>query len=208
MKKRILLTTLIACAFFTVLAVTLVVCESDAVKIRESVLRFHVIANSDSSIDQQNKLAVRDGIADLCSSLFKDSENKSQSMEIAKSSLKKIEAEAQKILVSRGDNSTVTASVRQRFFPTRHYEGVSLPAGVYDTLDIEIGSASGKNFWCVMFPDICLGTSTKIENTQKMSEVLSGDSLKLVTENSTPAVKLKFKIVELWQNAKHFLKKK
>ncbi len=204
MKKRILLTTLIACTFFVCLAVVLSVCEADAVKIRQSVFRFHVIANSNSTADQQNKLAVRDGIADLCSQLFKNSNTKAQSMEIAKNSLKKIEAEAKKILVSRGDNSTVTATVKQRFFPTRHYEGVSLPAGVYDTLDIEIGNAEGKNFWCVLFPDICLGASTKTENTHKMTEVLSGDSLKLATDDNEPSIKFKFKIIEIFESAKNF----
>ncbi len=204
MKKRILLTVSIACTFFICLAVILSVCENDAVKIRESVFRFHVIANSDSEFDQQNKLAVRDGIADLCSLLFESSKTKAQSMEIAHNSLEKIEAEAKKILVSRGCNSTVTATVKRRFFPTRHYEGVSLPAGVYDTLDIQIGNANGKNFWCVMFPDICLGTSTKTQNTQKMSSVLSGDSLKMATDSNAPTIKFKFKIVEIFESAKHF----
>lgn len=206
MKKRFLLTTVIAVAFFICLGVTVSVCEADAAKIRDGVLRFHVIANSDSDADQQNKLAVRDGIADLCSQLFKESDNKAESMEIAKNSLEKIEEEAQKILVSRGADGTVSATVRQRFFPTRHYEGVSLPAGVYDTLDIKIGKAEGKNFWCVMFPDICLGSSTKTENTQKMSEVLSGGSLKMTTQSDEPTVKFKFRIVEIFESAKRFLK--
>lgn len=204
MKKRLLLTSLTACTFFVCLAVILSVCENDASKIRESVFRFHVIANSDSDTDQGNKLAVRDGIAELCSQLFENSKNKAQSMEIAENSLEKIEAEAQKILISRGDNSSVTATVKKRFFPTRQYEGVSLPAGVYDTLDIELGKAEGKNFWCVMFPDICLGSSTKAENTQKMSGVLSGDSLKMATDSDEPTVKFKFKIVEIFESAKHF----
>lgn len=204
MKKRILLTVSIACTFFISLAVMLWVCEADAVKIRESVFRFHVIANSDSEADQSSKFAVRDGIASLCSQLFEDSKTKAQSMEIAKNSLEIIEQKAEEILASRGDDSTVTATVRQRFFPTRHYEGVSLPAGVYDTLDIKIGAASGKNFWCVMFPDICLSASTKTENAEKMSEVLSGDSLKMTTDSGEPTVKFKFKIVEFFENAKHF----
>jgi len=198
MKKRILLTLTAAALFFICLFVSV---EKDAQTVRDSVFRFHVIANSDSAADQSNKLAVRDGISELCSSLFSKCDSKEQSMAVADSSLEKIEAKATEVLRLRGDDSTVCAAVTKRWFPTRCYDGVTLPAGVYDTLDIKIGKAEGQNFWCVMFPDICLNASTAAANKQKMSSVLSGGSLRLTTGN----VKFKFKIVEIFQKAKRKL---
>ncbi len=207
MKKRILASLGCMCAFFVCIFTLCIMFDAQVDEIRQSVFRFHVIANSDSDIDQQNKLAVRDGIASLCSELFENCDNKQQSMQKAKNSLDKIESEAMRILRLRGDGSSVRATVKKRFFPTRSYEGVTLPAGVYDTLDIQIGNASGKNFWCVMFPDICLGASTARSNKDKMSSVLSDDNLELVTENSD-TVKFKFRIVEIIQNTKRFFSKK
>lgn len=198
MKKRILFSLALAGAFFTCLAVMCTMLENDAKTVRDSVFRFHVIANSDSDADQKNKLAVRDEIAQLCSDMFSDCADKQQSMQTAKNSIAEIEAKAEEVLRLRGDNSTVEATVTKRCFPTREYEGVTLPAGVYDTLDIRIGAAEGKNFWCVMFPDICLNASTPADNKQKMSTVLSGTSLSLTTQN----VKFKFKIIEIMQKIK------
>ncbi len=207
MKKRIFVTLLCALCFFGALTVFAITTSAQTTEIRDSVFRFHVIANSDSDADQKNKLAVRDGIATLCSELFSQCQNKMQSMEIANASLEKIEKCATQILRERGDKSEVKASVTKRFFPTRHYDGVSLPAGVYDTLDIKIGNALGKNFWCVMFPDICLGASTDADNKQKMSTVLSQGSLDFVTDQKSPSVKLKFKSVELFYSIKRFVSK-
>ena len=108
--------------------------------------------------------------------------------------------------MQRGSVDNVNVTVRKRYFPTRHYNEISLPAGVYDTIDVEIGSAEGKNFWCVMFPDICVGACSK-NNKQKMADVLDGQALSIVTED-TPSVRFKFKFIEMFEGIKHiFLKK-
>ncbi len=207
MKKRILAAFGCMSAFFACIFTMCILLDAEVGEIRESVFRFHVIADSNSDADQSNKLAVRDGIAEYCSDLFKNCADKQQSMQTAQNSLVKIESIATDILRSRGDDSTVEAVVTKRYFPTRSYEGVTLPAGVYDTLDVKIGSASGRNFWCVMFPDICLGASTADSNKQKMSSVLSDGNLQMVTDD-TNTVKFKFKIVEIIENTKRFLVKK
>lgn len=200
MKKRILVTLSLASAFFISVVVMCAVFEKDAQTVRDSVFRFHVIANSDSRTDQNNKLAVRDEIAKFCSGLFKNCSNKKQSMQTAENSIEKIESIATYVLRERGDDSAVEATVTKRYFPTRTYDGVTLPAGVYDTLDIRIGKSEGRNFWCVMFPDICLGASTAKENKKKMSGVLSGGSLNMVTNSENPTVKFKFRVVEIVQS--------
>lgn len=201
MKKRIYTAIGIFVLFFALLGLLCLWAEVPASQVRSSVLRFHVVANSDSDTDQQNKFAVRDGIANLCAKLFENSQNKQDSMDKAIQNKALIESAAEEILRQRGSADTVKVAVRKRFFPTRHYEGVSLPAGVYDTIDVQIGKAQGKNFWCVMFPAICLGTSS--ENNKEMIEnTLPSDAAELVTKD-TPKVKFKFKLVEILQNFKN-----
>ena len=205
MKRKLICALSLFALFFGCLAVMLVISESEAQQIRDGVLRLHIVANSDSDYDQQNKMAVRDGIAELCSELFYNSDSKAQAMASAESNGDVIVGKAQEILQSRGCDDSVSVTVRQRFFPTRTYEGVSLPAGVYDTVDVEIGSASGQNFWCVMFPDICVGASNAEGNKDKMSDVLTGGALEMTTDTDSATVKFKFAIVELLENLKHLL---
>lgn len=204
MKRKVMCALSLFAVFFGFLTVMLIISEREAGQIRDGVLRLHIVANSDSESDQQNKMSVRDGIAQLCSQLFYSSDSKAQAMESARQNGDVIVAKAEEILKSRGSDDSVRVTVRQRFFPTRTYEGVSLPAGVYDTVDVEIGSAAGKNFWCVMFPDICVGASDADGNKEKMSDVLTGGALEMTTDTEETSVKFRFAIVEIFENIKHF----
>lgn len=204
--KRYIYAFLILILFFVFLAVFVMLAESDAKDIRENVLRFHIVANSDSETDQRNKMSVRDGIAELCSGLFYSADSKADAIQSVTENADVIEQQALSILKNAGSNENVSVCVRKRFFPTRYYDGVSLPAGVYDTVDITIGKGEGKNFWCVMFPDICVGASTDKSNESKMSEILEGDSLAMATNPDTPTVKLKFKTVEIIENIFNFFR--
>ena len=205
MKKRKLAAVALFLIFMLALAVIGISLDKQTSEIKEEVLRFHIVANSDSEKDQSDKYAVRDGIAKLCSKLFAHSESKEESMQIAVWNKDVIEQSARNVLLSRGCEDNVSVTLQKRFFPTRHYEGVSLPAGVYDTIDVQIGKAEGKNFWCVMFPDICIGASCK-DNKQKMSDVLSDGALELVTED-TPTIQFKFKIIEILEHIRNKFKK-
>ena len=201
MKKRIIPGLIVFLLFFSFLTVMTMIAEKSAKEVRDGVVRFHIVANSDSDSDQQNKYALRDGIAVLCNSLFENSKSKEQSLKIARDNKEIIEQKAKEILQQKDCNDNVYISVTKRFFPTRHYEGVSLPAGVYDTIDVKIGKAEGQNFWCVMFPGICIGGSSK-QNKEKMQSVLSKDGYELVTQK-TPEIKFKFKLIELFQMVKN-----
>lgn len=205
MKKGILYAGGILAAFFTVLAFLTLISEHQAKDIRDSVLRFHIVANSDSSGDQHNKMCVRDGIAELCSQLFENVPDKASAMQSAVQNSDMLSAKAEDILRTQGCGDSVSVTVGKRFFPTRTYDGISLPAGIYDTVDVSIGAAKGHNFWCVMFPDICVGASSKQTNSDKMSDVLSDGALEMVTETSKPTVKLRFKLVEIYENIRHYI---
>lgn len=206
MKRNYLYAILLFVIFFTLIGVAVIVCESDAREIRNGVLRFHIVANSNSAYDQQNKMSVRDGIAELCSELFYTADSKQEAMTEAVNNKAVIETAARQILKERGCDDSVLVTVTKRFFPTRQYEGVSLPAGVYDTVDVVIGDGDGQNFWCVMFPDICVGASSSVSNRDKMKDVLTGDSLEMVTDQDTPTVVFKFKVVEIFETVKNFFR--
>lgn len=208
MKKSMLCISFVFVCFFAFLAVYSATIKTDAKKIKDSVLRFHIVANSNTDSDQKLKLMVRDGIAEYCSDLFGSASQKSEAVEIATNNLDSLKSKAEQILKSNGCNSSVSVVVTERFFPTRNYDGVSLPAGVYDTLDIKIGAAEGENFWCVMFPDICVSGSSSAKNKRKLAGVLSGDSLKITTGDSSTRVRFKFKTIELVESIKNKIKSK
>lgn len=208
MKKSILYVSALFGCFFILLAIYCISLNNDAKQIKDGVLRFHIVANSNTANDQQLKLKVRDGIADYCSELFGGLNNKTQAVDIANKNLENLKQKAELILKQNGCENAVSVCVTERYFPTKDYEGVSLPAGVYDTLDIKIGSAEGENFWCVMFPDICISSSSAKTNKQKLSTVLSGDSLKIATNNKSCRVRFKFKTIELIESVKNKIKDK
>ena len=171
---------------------------SDAGEVRKEVLRFHVIANSDSEKDQALKLKVRDGIAELTSSLFSDVSSKAEAAQIAEQNKEEIAQKAKEILLENGVDSAVKVSLGERFFPTKHYGNISLPAGKYDALCIEIGKAKGQNFWCVMFPSLCIAPASQIDDKQnavKMDAVLSESAMDMVLHPSS----VKFKVVEWYR---------
>lgn len=192
-------------AFTALLAVLTVSALGDAREMQRSVFRFHIVANSDSDEDQQNKTAVRDGIAQLCSELFSGCPDKQSSMAAAEQNKELIRSRAEQILLQNGCPDSVEVRITQRFFPTKSYDGVALPAGVYDTLDIRIGKAEGENFFCVMFPDICLGSSRADTNRKKLGSVLTDGAYNMATNTKSPTVRFKFKAVELFYSIKNLL---
>ena len=163
-------------------------------EIEKEVLRLHIIANSDSSEDQALKLKVRDRVLQLESDLCQNAESKAQAMEIVNEHIEEIESVAKRVVADNGYDYSVKATLTNCYFPTRDYESFTLPAGNYDALRITIGEAKGKNWWCVLFPEICLGTAADF------SGVLSNESENIVSNPSH--FKVKFKVVELYRGIK------
>jgi len=117
--------------------------------IRENMLRLHVMANSDSEEDQALKLIVRDAIL-----------NESGGFELTQSNLKLLEDVARREVNADGKDYPVKAELVNMFFPTRHYGDITVPAGRYDAVRLTIGSGDGENWWCVMFPPMCIPAAT------------------------------------------------
>lgn len=148
-----------------------------------SLIRLHVIANSDSQEDQENKLAVRDAILTLVENWGEQAVSTREMETLMMSNLSELEAAGENVLRARGCFHNVTASVTNCYFPTKEYGDFALPAGSYTALRLEIGAGEGENWWCVAFPPLCVGASAKsVEEaaqagffTQEQARFLSGE---------------------------------
>ena len=178
----------------TVIAVLLssIPFESTCKELENDVFRLHILANSDSVRDQNLKLYVRDRILQEFSPLYDGVKTKEDAITITKSMLPQIEKTAVNALKEKDCDYSVSARVTNKFFDTRYYENFTMPAGVYDTLEIKIGDAKGKNWWCVMYPTLCVGASSKIS----MKENLTESEYNVIMSDD---VVYKFKIVEYFE---------
>lgn len=164
--------------------------------ISDEVFRLHILANSNSEADQQLKLKVRDEILIAGEELFKGCTSVEEAIKVCSENLDFFQQAAQKCIAENGAAYTVKATVDKEYFNTREYEKITLPSGIYNALKIEIGEAKGKNWWCVMFPAICLPSVSEDE----INEVLSEEEIKLI--NSNNKYEIRFKIVEIYEKIK------
>ncbi len=126
-------------------------------EIASEILRFHVLANSDSAKDQERKLQVKNAVSEYLRPLLENTHSKEEAMKCIKNHLYNIEETAQKIV----DSQQITASLETDWFPAITYGDCTFPAGIYDTLTISIGEAKGHNWWCVLYPGLCFSGSVK-----------------------------------------------
>lgn len=168
----------------------------------ESVFRLHVIANSDSKEDQELKYKVRDSLINYMNSLCKDCQTKAESVEIAKEHLSDFQKIAEKTIKENGYNYSVNVSIGNFEFPTKTYGDISLPAGYYDALRVQIGEAKGQNWWCVMFPPLCFINVTSgvvpDESKEELQENMSEEDYAIISDNDSTEIKFKFKILEFF----------
>ena len=172
--------------------------------ISNSVFRLHVIANSNTNEDQNLKYKVRDKLIEYMNSMLSSSSTKNDAINIAKSHLSEFKQVALNVIREEGFNYDVNVNVGNYEFPTKEYGDISLPAGFYDALKVEIGKAEGKNWWCVMFPPLCfVDISSGIvpeKSKQELKNNLSKDEFALVSNNRNNGIQFKFKILEFFNN--------
>ena len=174
---------------------------------KDKLIRFHVIANSDSDEDQNLKLKVRDAVINYLQPKLLESESIEESELIIKREYSELEKISKNIILQNGYNYDVKIGIDYSEFPTKQYSNVVLPAGEYKALKIIIGEGRGKNWWCVMFPPLCFVDEEKgiidKDTDDKLREVLTEEEYNLIaqkTSNQTNRVQIKFKIVEIVQN--------
>ncbi len=165
-------------------------------ELSRKLIRLHVIANSDSAEDQETKLLVRDKILSEVGRLTAECKDVSESRAVISKNLNTIEKIANDELSRLGVSDRAQASLSEVYFPTRDYETFSLPAGKYEALRIIIGKGEGKNWWCVLFPPLCISESTTEVISSAEEAGLDEKEISLMTSKK-PEIRLKFKSVEL-----------
>ena len=188
----------IALALIVSFLVSVASFEKTCDEIRENVLRLHVVASSDSASDQSLKLKIRDAVLEEGGNIFDGSVDIKSAEEKIKPCLSDIKKTAQRVASENGFDYDVSVTLKRELFPTRTYENVTLPSGKYLALRIVIGEGKGHNWWCVMFPALCLPAAKK--NTE-ICDVLSESGTKLVYKN--PKYEPRFKIVEVIERIKN-----
>ncbi len=169
------------------------------IELYDSVVRLHVLANSDSDEDQALKLKVRDSILGVMEENMENCQTvDSAQKELEKSKSIMIEA-AEKCISENGYSYSVDIEFGEENYPERQYENVSLPAGKYYSVRVKIGEGEGKNWWCVLFPPLCLGSAVSNNDEELASVGLSPDEVKILTNSDDAEYEIKFKLLEFFQ---------
>ena len=200
--KRVFVLLLLLTLFIFISAISYVTAVSK--DIADSVFRLHVIANSDSKEDQELKLKVRDELLSYMNTLAKDCSSKEEVIELAKEHQEDFKQIAEQTITENGFSYDVTIQIGDSDFPTKTYGDISLPAGTYDALKVQIGEAKGQNWWCVMFPPLCfVDVSSGIvpdESKEEIKESLNEEEYDLISQTDDNGIHFKFKLVEFFQN--------
>ncbi|EOS66401.1 stage II sporulation protein R [Oscillibacter sp. 1-3] len=166
-------------------------------QLAERVVRLHVLANSDGEEDQALKLLVRDRVLARATELLTQAKDRTEAEALLRAELPELEALAVRELRANGCAYPVTAKLTDTEFPTREYDGFTLPAGEYLALRVVIGEGAGRNWWCVVFPPLCTAASADVP-AAALAAGLTEDQVGLITEEDRGYV-LKFKAVEWWE---------
>ena len=166
----------------------------------DKVVRLHVLANSDSEEDQALKLKVRDAVLARAAEALEGTESREEACRRLTDILPELEKTAKAVISANGYDYGVRAELAETAFPTKDYDGFSLPAGEYLALRVLIGEAAGQNWWCVVFPPLCTAAASDVPAVA-LDAGLTDREVALITEADEGYV-LKFKSVELWQALK------
>lgn len=168
--------------------------------IRKSVLRLHILANSDSKADQTLKLQVRDRILEETGDLFSDARNLDSAEEQVKENMEVVKKIAEEEIQKQGYDYPVNVELCNMFFNTRQYENITMPAGRYDAMRVTIGEAAGQNWWCVLYPPMCIPAA---QPKQELEAVLDQSEMEIV--ESEPKYEIRFACVEIFERVKEWL---
>ena len=176
-----------------VLCLTLSVCQLHGTceGVRENVVRLHILANSDTVEDQALKLKVRDAVLAVSADWQDTAATPEEALALAEERLPQLKAVAENVVAAEGYDYPVTAQVCRMYFTTRQYDTITLPAGTYDAVRLSIGAGEGQNWWCVMYPPLCVGAATD----RKQATALWTDTQQNLVQGGDRYV-VKFKVVE------------
>ncbi len=180
--------------------------EKTQTALASGVLRLHVLANSDSPEDQELKLKMRDCIIKKMENLFDKDGNVDTAKASVLENLDNIKKCAEEEIQRNGFDYEVNVSLGMSSFPTKDYGSIVLPAGEYEALKVEIGSAKGKNWWCVLFPPLCFVdescVTTDSDSFNRLEKALGEENAEFVKKDKNAGVRFRFKAYEMWQSGK------
>lgn len=180
-------------------------------ELSDKLIRLHVVANSDEEEDQELKLMVRDAVLEDIDQILTGGESKDEAQEKIENSMTSLQQTAEEVIEEQGVEYPVSVSLETEHFPTRDYDTFSLPAGNYTSLRVSIGEAEGRNWWCVVFPPLCMEAAEEAEaeadvNGALEATGLTDEEVALITEEDSGYV-IKFKALELLDELKEMLGK-
>ena len=172
--------------------------------IYENVIRLHVVANSDSEEDQALKLKVRDTVLSVVSDICAENscKNIDEASAVVREHIDEITQAAQERIAAEGYEYTVKVSLGQENYPTKNYEDLAFPAGRYLSLQVKIGQGDGQNWWCVLFPPLCLSAASEAASEAEDALInigFSGEQYKIITQSDNVTYNVRFKILETFE---------
>lgn len=173
-------------------------------EIYDTVVRLHVVANSDSEEDQTLKLKVRDAVTETVSNALEGCKTQAEAIDALEGIIPDIEVAAARTVRENGYDYKVAVVLGEEYYPTKNYESCAFPSGKYKSLQVLIGESAGANWWCCLFPPLCLSAATadsKESNEEAFISVgLTSDQYKLITESDKPKYKVRFKLLEAFSS--------
>ena len=202
-KDKILL-SLITVAISLYVAFSCTYFTASAQTVKEDVIRLHILANSDLQNDQEVKLKVRDALLETNASILSDEVTKENAKEHFEKSKTILLKTAEKALKENGFDYNVKITLQEEYFETRVYGKLTFPAGKYTALKVVLGEGKGKNWWCVMFPPLCIPAADGIETNESTADYLTESGEKIV--NGGDKYIIKFKFLEIYEEFRNKLK--
>ncbi|MGL4742611.1 MAG: stage II sporulation protein R [Sarcina sp.] len=194
---------------FSMVKVNSVQAQMSVEDISDKLIRFHVLANSDSKEDQDLKIKVRDEVIAYINPYLENSKSIDESRSILKSKEQEVIEIAKKVIKSQGYDYDVSIELKKTNFPVKTYGNVTLPQGEYEAFRVLIGEAKGQNWWCVMFPPLCFidmskGQISYEESEKQLKEFLDEGEYKMITQETEAdkEIKIEFKFLDFFKGNK------
>ncbi len=196
-KQDKILLSVFGCALSLYLAFSCTYFAGAASTVRENVVRLHILADSNSEADQTVKLKVRDALLEKNTMLLSDGVNKENAVEYFEISKDELLETAREVLKENGFDYDVKLSLEKEYFETREYGELTFPAGEYTALKVILGEGKGKNWWCVMFPPLCVPAAGDVEIKENTDDYLTESGNEIV--NGGKKYIVKFKLLEMYE---------
>ena len=196
--KKIMAIAITLCTLFLIFSILPIHGESD---LYSNVLRLHVLAHSDSEEDQALKLKVRDAILSASESCLEGCTAREDAKRSILNHKEELIQAAREVIVENGYNYPVAIELGEERYPTRNYESFCFPSGEYLSLRVIIGDGAGQNWWCVLFPPMCLSAASAPDKDACIAVGFTTDQYNVITETDNPVYTARFRILEVIEEA-------